>query len=123
MNRASRVRAEAYSDGARFATRWSVAVRQVLWAQRLADGVEDIDEVARGARVAERRDPRQHVHLFGADIVCAPNAFVATEFLPRGALIAAVGGAEQIARAGIGEQVEFAGLQPQHFAKVRDHVL
>src|SRR6185437_11837870 len=95
-----------------------------LRAQRQADGVENIDEVARRARLAQRGDSAEHVHLFGADVVRAPDALVVAKFLPGRAAAAAVGGAaQQIARTRIGEQEQLAALQAQHLAKPRDHFL
>src|ERR1700722_11663544 len=81
-------------------------------AQRQANSVEDIDEVAWRARLAHRRDPLQHLHLLGADVMCTPNALVASELLPGRAVAAAVfANGQQIACARIGEEVQFAALQ------------
>ena len=54
-----------------------------LAAQRLTDGVENVEEVARDSHFAEQRYFGQHLHLLVRDVVGGVASLVVKELLPR----------------------------------------
>src|SRR5271170_535197 len=86
-----------------------------LAAERVADSIQDVDEVARRADVAHQRDRRQYLHLVGGDVMGAPDALVLAEFFPRGFALAVFLGTQQFHRPRISQEEQVAPIEAQHF--------
>jgi len=85
--------------------------------------VQYIDEVAWRFYVAEKRDPLEHFHLVGGNIVDAPYLFVLAKIFPCRLRIGLRLRTEERLRTRIGEKKELTPIEPEHFGQTRDDLV
>src|SRR5713226_5907756 len=94
-----------------------------LSGYRVADGIQDIDEVARRADLTEQSHPREHLDLIFGYIVEAAQLRVPAEFSPgRFARSSRVRRQEHL-RVLIGEQEEFAPVEAQRLCEADERLV
>src|SRR5579862_9181449 len=90
-----------------------------LAAERLADRIQDVDEITLRAHLAHQRNTRQRLHLLGADVVETACLLVLAEVFPRRIVHRFLARGEQRLRARVSEEEEFAPVEPQDLAQSR----
>src|SRR5258708_33527914 len=91
--------------------------------QSLAHRIQYVDKIARAPHLTHQRDLREHVHLFGVDVVNSAELVVAAEFLPRGTCLRWFRGMQEFLGFWIGQKKKFPAIKTQRVGQARHDLI
>src|ERR1700722_10202819 len=103
--------------------RWTCDRSVRLSPHCVANGIQNVDEIARRAHVAEQRHAREHFHLAGGDVVNATQLLILSEIFPcRFGRGLDLWGQERLCSR-IGEEKQFSPIESEHFRQTRQNLV